>query len=158
MRGLDRALDANVDAGSQAEEEIDERRSGQRAQAAGGRSRRLRLSAVNNVDDILITGNDKSTISNLLSNLNSHFTMKHLGLARHFLGISIQYLQDKYFLSQPAYAYSLLQQANLTNCNSLANPSCTKTANSFLTGQYTRGPYNIQRTHRSSSIPHYNSA
>ncbi|PKU66764.1 Retrovirus-related Pol polyprotein from transposon TNT 1-94 [Dendrobium catenatum] len=78
------------------------------------------------VDDILITGNDNEAIANLLHNLHSKFTMKQLGLARHFLGITIQSTQDKYFLSQQSYAQSLLEQTNLQQCNSLSNPSSTK--------------------------------
>ncbi|XP_020691539.1 uncharacterized protein LOC110106117 [Dendrobium catenatum] len=78
------------------------------------------------MDDILITGNDNDAIANLLNKLNSQFTMKQLGLARHFLGITIQSMRDKYFLSQQSYAQSLLQQTNLHKCNSLSNPSSTK--------------------------------
>ncbi|KAI0516179.1 hypothetical protein KFK09_008851 [Dendrobium nobile] len=52
--------------------------------------------------------------------------MKNLGLAHRFLGIKIQKLQDKYFLSQSAYANSILNSVNLLHCNPLSNPSCTK--------------------------------
>ncbi|KAI0504692.1 hypothetical protein KFK09_015645 [Dendrobium nobile] len=83
------------------------------------------------VDDILITGNNEAAISDLLNKLNSQFTMKHLGIARHFLGISIQSTKDTYFLSQHAYALSLLQQTNLVKCNSLSNPSVTKEPSHF---------------------------
>ncbi|KAI0493625.1 hypothetical protein KFK09_023746 [Dendrobium nobile] len=78
------------------------------------------------VDDILITGNDNKAIFDLLQQLHIRFTMKHLGTANQFLGIHIKSLSDKYFLSQSAYALSLLQQTNLSNCNSLANPSFMK--------------------------------
>ncbi|KAI0527574.1 hypothetical protein KFK09_003179 [Dendrobium nobile] len=78
------------------------------------------------VDDILITGNDDDAISKFLHQLNQTFTLKHLGSTNHFLGIRIQHQQDKYFLSQESYATSIIQQANLANCNSAANPSCTK--------------------------------
>ncbi|KAI0502330.1 hypothetical protein KFK09_017278 [Dendrobium nobile] len=83
------------------------------------------------VDDILITGNDNEAIAALLHILNSQFTMKHLGIARHFLGISIQSTGDKYFLSQQSYAQTLLQQTNLTKYNSLSNPSFTKQPTQF---------------------------
>ncbi|KAI0507666.1 hypothetical protein KFK09_013793 [Dendrobium nobile] len=78
------------------------------------------------VEDILITGNDESAISTFLDKLNATFSLKHLGTANHFLGIKIQQLPDKYFLSQHAYALSIIKQANLLNCNPTANPSCTK--------------------------------
>ncbi|XP_020677779.1 uncharacterized protein LOC110096260 [Dendrobium catenatum] len=83
------------------------------------------------IDDILITGNNESAISNLLINLNSQFSMKHLGPASQFFGISIQSTKDTYFLSQSAYALSILQQTNLAKCNSLSNPSVTKQPSNF---------------------------
>ncbi|PKU71144.1 Retrovirus-related Pol polyprotein from transposon TNT 1-94 [Dendrobium catenatum] len=95
------------------------------------RRQRTQLFLLVYVDDILITGNDKEAITNLLQNLHSKFTMKQLGLARHFLGITIQSTPDKYFLSQQSYAQSLLQQTNLHKCNSLSNPSSTKQPNQF---------------------------
>ncbi|PKU63100.1 putative mitochondrial protein [Dendrobium catenatum] len=70
--------------------------------------------------------NDSNAIDNLLQQLHTRFTMKHLGKANQFLGIRIKTLPDKYFLSQSAYAFSLLKQTNLCNCNSLENPSTTK--------------------------------
>ncbi|XP_020689593.1 uncharacterized protein LOC110104706 [Dendrobium catenatum] len=77
----------------------------------------------------LITGNNKTAIEDLLQQLNQRFTMKQLGLAHHFLGVKIQSAKDKYFLSQTSYAQSILQQANLSQCNSLDNLSCTKLPN-----------------------------
>ncbi|KAI0523953.1 hypothetical protein KFK09_003317 [Dendrobium nobile] len=74
------------------------------------------------VDDILLTGNDPSAISELLKQLQTMFTMKNLGPASHFLGIKI----ETYLLSQSSYAQSILQIADLTLCNPVANPSCTK--------------------------------
>ncbi|PKU84061.1 Retrovirus-related Pol polyprotein from transposon TNT 1-94 [Dendrobium catenatum] len=78
------------------------------------------------VDDILVTGNNNAAISTVLTKLQSQFNMKNLGPAHHFLGIKIQSLKDKYFLSQSSYALSILKSVNLTDCNPLSNPSCTK--------------------------------
>ncbi|XP_020672727.2 uncharacterized protein LOC110092498 [Dendrobium catenatum] len=52
--------------------------------------------------------------------------MKNLGPASHFLGIKIETSKDKYLISQSSYAQSILQIADLTLCNPVANPSCTK--------------------------------
>ncbi|XP_020678092.1 uncharacterized protein LOC110096461 [Dendrobium catenatum] len=49
-----------------------------------------------------------------------------MGPANYFLGIQIETHPDKYHLSQSLYANSILQLADLTLCNPLANPSCTK--------------------------------
>ncbi|KAI0494420.1 hypothetical protein KFK09_024554 [Dendrobium nobile] len=78
------------------------------------------------VDDILITGNNSLAISDLLQKLHTKFAMKHLGQAHSFLGIQITSRPNQYFLSQPQYANSILQIANMTSSNSLANPTCTK--------------------------------
>ncbi|XP_020691342.2 uncharacterized protein LOC110105981 [Dendrobium catenatum] len=78
------------------------------------------------VDDILVTGDNSTAIQRLLDQLNRQFSMKHLGEANMFLGIRITKQNDQYFLSQEQYASSILQQADMLNCNSLANPTVTK--------------------------------
>ncbi|XP_020674690.1 uncharacterized protein LOC110093960 [Dendrobium catenatum] len=78
------------------------------------------------VDDILVTGNNDDAISKILTKIHSKFNMKNLGIAHHFLGIKIQTLSDKYFLSQSSYAQSILKSVHLDDCNPLSNPSCTK--------------------------------
>ncbi|XP_020685984.1 uncharacterized protein LOC110102139 [Dendrobium catenatum] len=83
------------------------------------------------VDDILITGSNKDIIQSILNKLSNEFSMKHLGLATKFLGIHIQKLSNAYFLSQSKYAFSILTLADLTRCNPLANPSCTKNPSTF---------------------------
>ncbi|PKU68032.1 Retrovirus-related Pol polyprotein from transposon TNT 1-94 [Dendrobium catenatum] len=79
------------------------------------------------VDDILLTGNDTTAMNELVAQMKSRFTMNDLGSANHFLGIKIESTPDKYFLSQNLYANSIIQLAELQNCNSVANPSFTKT-------------------------------
>ncbi|PKU65522.1 Retrovirus-related Pol polyprotein from transposon TNT 1-94 [Dendrobium catenatum] len=78
------------------------------------------------VDDILITGNNQTEISMIIEKLHKQFSMKDLGQANDFLGVKIDTLNNSYFLSQKSYAWSLLQLAQMTACNPLANPSCTK--------------------------------
>ncbi|KAI0507214.1 hypothetical protein KFK09_013336 [Dendrobium nobile] len=78
------------------------------------------------VDDILFTGNSTKTMAKILEQLNLKFSMKLLGLAHNFLGIQIQRNSNGYFLSQKQYASSILDTAELSNCNSVQNPLCTK--------------------------------
>ncbi|XP_020696587.1 uncharacterized protein LOC110109731, partial [Dendrobium catenatum] len=52
--------------------------------------------------------------------------MKDLGAAAEFLGIKIKRNADQIFLSQQRYAEQFLHQADLSRCNPLVNPSCTK--------------------------------
>ncbi|PKU64507.1 Retrovirus-related Pol polyprotein from transposon TNT 1-94 [Dendrobium catenatum] len=97
------------------------------------------------VDDILLTGNDSAVISTLINCLSSRFTMKSLGPAKDFLGIHIHSGSDEYFLSQTTYANSLLNQANLSNCNALANPCCTKLPFDFLPDTNLQDPHTYRR-------------
>lgn len=41
------------------------------------------------IDDMLITGNNKSAISQLITTLNSRFSLKDLGESKYFLGIEM---------------------------------------------------------------------
>ncbi|PKU80692.1 Retrovirus-related Pol polyprotein from transposon TNT 1-94 [Dendrobium catenatum] len=78
------------------------------------------------VDDVLLTGNNTSIMDQILLKLNTKFAMKHLGEAHMFLRITIDRFDNKFFLSQEAYARSILKSAKLTNCNNISNPTCTK--------------------------------
>ncbi|PKU78146.1 putative mitochondrial protein [Dendrobium catenatum] len=78
------------------------------------------------VDDILLTGNDTKTMTALVNQLKSQFTMKDLGTAHQFLGLRIDTHPDKYFMSQSVYAQSIINIAELQKCNSVANPCTNK--------------------------------
>ncbi|KAI0510265.1 hypothetical protein KFK09_010866 [Dendrobium nobile] len=97
------------------------------------------------VDDILITGNNSSAIFDLLQKLNQTFAMKHLGTAHSFLGINITTKPNQYFLSQPQYAKSILQQAGMSSSNSLANPNCTKLPQQFGNDPILSDPQNYRK-------------
>ncbi|KAI0502053.1 hypothetical protein KFK09_016998 [Dendrobium nobile] len=78
------------------------------------------------VDDILIIGNNDTEISTLIKQLNQSYALKPLGHVHNFLGIKIQSDSNRYFLSQPNYANSILQLAGHTKCKPTANPAYTK--------------------------------
>ncbi|KAI0530726.1 hypothetical protein KFK09_000274 [Dendrobium nobile] len=65
------------------------------------------------VDDILITGNNTSKISELISKLQMKFSLKELGLISFSLGIQVSHTANGYFLSQEQYAQDVLQAAGL---------------------------------------------
>ncbi|GKB13852.1 retrovirus-related pol polyprotein from transposon TNT 1-94 [Tanacetum coccineum] len=69
------------------------------------------------VDDIIITGNNKGTIDNIISQLGSDFALKDLGPLNYFLGIEIVPHVSSILLSQKKYILELLQSAGLSNCN-----------------------------------------
>ncbi|XP_020679450.1 uncharacterized protein LOC110097423, partial [Dendrobium catenatum] len=87
------------------------------------------------VDDILISGNNKSKISDLISQLQSKFSLKDLGPISFFLGIQVLHSPHGYFLSQSQYARDLIQAAGLDSCKPSQSPVAVKptlTSNNFL--------------------------
>ncbi|KAI0507536.1 hypothetical protein KFK09_013662 [Dendrobium nobile] len=78
------------------------------------------------VDDVLLTGNNDTVISQILQQLNTKFNMKHLGEAHMFLGINIARTENQFFLSQQSYALAILKSVQLHQCKGLSNPTCTK--------------------------------
>ncbi|GJU24330.1 putative RNA-directed DNA polymerase [Tanacetum coccineum] len=70
------------------------------------------------VDDIIVTGNNKGTIDNIICQLGSAFALKDLGPLNYFLGIEIIPYVSGILLSQKKYILELLQSAaGLSNSN-----------------------------------------
>ncbi|GKC46050.1 tryptophan aminotransferase-related protein 3-like protein [Tanacetum coccineum] len=74
------------------------------------------------VDDIIVTGNNKGTIDNIICQLGSAFALKDLGPLNYFLGIEIVPHVSGILLSQKKYILELLQSAGLSNCNPVSSP------------------------------------
>lgn len=67
------------------------------------------------VDDIIITGNDASSISSLISRLELKFSIKNLGPLRYFLGIEVSRSSKGIFLCQRKYILDILNDSGFTN-------------------------------------------
>uniref|UniRef100_A0A2N9EH43 Reverse transcriptase Ty1/copia-type domain-containing protein n=1 Tax=Fagus sylvatica TaxID=28930 RepID=A0A2N9EH43_FAGSY len=67
------------------------------------------------VDDIIITGDDHSSISNFKQFLHQQFEMKDLGHLSYFLGLEVSSDFTGYYLSQAKYAFDLLSHAGMTD-------------------------------------------
>ncbi|GJX48354.1 putative RNA-directed DNA polymerase [Tanacetum coccineum] len=80
------------------------------------------------VDDIIVTGNNKGTIENIISQLGSAFALKDLGPLNYFLGIEIVPRVFGILLSQKKYILELLQSAGLSNCNPVSSPMVTSSS------------------------------
>lgn len=66
------------------------------------------------VDDIIITCNKATQIKDLICQLNSQFSLKHLGNLSYFLGIEVSRLSHTgLFLSQSKYIYDLLKRTKM---------------------------------------------
>uniref|UniRef100_A0A2N9I0P8 Reverse transcriptase Ty1/copia-type domain-containing protein n=1 Tax=Fagus sylvatica TaxID=28930 RepID=A0A2N9I0P8_FAGSY len=67
------------------------------------------------VDDMIITWDDHSGISDFKQFLHQQFEMKDLGHLSYFLGLAVSSNSTGYYLSQAKYASDLLSRASLIN-------------------------------------------
>ncbi|KAL5762227.1 hypothetical protein ACOSP7_018491 [Xanthoceras sorbifolium] len=74
------------------------------------------------VDDMIITGDDVTGISDLKDFLRQHFEMKDLGHLSFFLGLEVSSDSNGFYLSQAKYVSDLLARAGLTDSKTTANP------------------------------------
>ncbi|GJR49611.1 retrovirus-related pol polyprotein from transposon TNT 1-94 [Tanacetum coccineum] len=77
------------------------------------------------VNDIIVTGNNKGNIDNILCQHGYAFTLKDLGPLNYFLGIEIVLHVSGILLSQKKYILELLQSAGASNCNLVSSPMVT---------------------------------
>nr|GEY88810.1 hypothetical protein [Tanacetum cinerariifolium] len=71
------------------------------------------------VDDIIVTGNNKGTIDNIISQLGFAFALKDLGPLNYFLGIKFVPHVSGILVSLNKHILELLQRVGLSNCNRL---------------------------------------
>ncbi|KAM7513703.1 hypothetical protein LguiA_003286 [Lonicera macranthoides] len=74
------------------------------------------------VDDMIITGDDISGISDLKQSLSQFFEMKDLGRLNYFLGLEVLSDSTGYYLSQVKYTSDVLARAGLTDCKTASTP------------------------------------
>ena len=74
------------------------------------------------VDDMIITRDDHSGISDFKQFLHQQFEMKDLGRLGYFLGLEVSSDSIGYYLSQAKYASDLLSCAGLTDTKVVSTP------------------------------------
>ncbi|GKV32948.1 hypothetical protein SLEP1_g41510 [Rubroshorea leprosula] len=74
------------------------------------------------VDDMIIIGDDISSIHDLKQFLSHKFEMKDLGVLSHFLGLEVTSSDDGYLISQTKYAYDLISKVRLTDSKTASTP------------------------------------
>jgi hypothetical protein len=74
------------------------------------------------IDNMIITGDDPEYIAFVKPHLSDQFLMSDLGPLRYFLGIEISSMLDGFFLSQEKYIQDLLNQASLTDHQTVETP------------------------------------
>lgn len=79
------------------------------------------------VDDIILTGNNESTIQDLILKLGTEFALKDLGWLHYFLGIEVQHCPNRIVLSPGKYTIDLLAKAKMLEASYLNTPMAIST-------------------------------
>jgi transposase InsO family protein len=74
------------------------------------------------VDDIVLTGNNSSFITQLISALSKVFELKDMGSLSYFLGLQIQRSTQGLTITQTKYATDFLTKHNMVNCSPCKTP------------------------------------
>jgi Reverse transcriptase (RNA-dependent DNA polymerase) len=77
------------------------------------------------VDDIIVTGNIKTTIQSLINSLDAQFSLKDLGPFNYFLGIQVTSVDNGVHLSQSKYFTSILDKTEMTGAKLCQIPLAT---------------------------------
>ncbi|KAL5737920.1 hypothetical protein ACOSP7_030681 [Xanthoceras sorbifolium] len=74
------------------------------------------------VDDILITGNDSMSITDIKKFLHNKFRLKDFGKLKYFFGIEISASRNVIFISQRKYALEIIKDAGLLGAAPINTP------------------------------------
>ena len=74
------------------------------------------------VDDVLITGSNKSLIDGLISTLQTRFSIKDLGESKYFLGVKFSRSSKGLHLRQEKYTKDLLQKTKMLSSKPVSTP------------------------------------
>ena len=74
------------------------------------------------VDDIVLTGNNSSFITQLIHALSKVFELKDMGSLSYFLGLQIQRSTKGLTITQTKYATDLLTKHNMVHCSPCKTP------------------------------------
>ncbi|KAA0052170.1 Cysteine-rich RLK (receptor-like protein kinase) 8 [Cucumis melo var. makuwa] len=74
------------------------------------------------VDDIVLTGNDQTEISQLKQRMGDDFEIKDLGNLKYFLGIEVARSKEGIFVSQRKYTLDLLTETGMLGCRLADTP------------------------------------
>jgi hypothetical protein len=86
------------------------------------------------VDDIILTGDDDTTITHIKQTLMKNFKMTDLGDARYYLGVELDYTFDGIYFHQKGYIEKLLERFGMTTCTPLTVPMNPRTKLQKQTG------------------------
>jgi hypothetical protein len=78
------------------------------------------------VDDIILAGDDKTTLDQVIAALKREFSMSYPGELRNILGISITQNDNEMTLSQFGYIKKLLTRFGMQDCKGAQTPMDAK--------------------------------
>lgn len=84
------------------------------------------------VDDMIFTGNDSTTLCQLVSQLNSEFALKDLRKLYYFFGIKFKQTDQALHLSQSKYINDPLPCAYMSLVKALLSPMISSTGTSIF--------------------------
>uniref|UniRef100_A0A2N9HT16 Reverse transcriptase Ty1/copia-type domain-containing protein n=1 Tax=Fagus sylvatica TaxID=28930 RepID=A0A2N9HT16_FAGSY len=87
------------------------------------------------IDDIVLTGNTPSFLTQLIANLSTVFELKDMGTLSYFLGFQIQRSTKGLTVTQTKYATDLLTKHNMVHCSPYKTPCVPNERLSTTCGQ-----------------------
>jgi Reverse transcriptase (RNA-dependent DNA polymerase)/gag-polypeptide of LTR copia-type/GAG-pre-integrase domain len=93
------------------------------------------------VDDIVLTGNNTSLITQIVHLLDQKFTIKDLGKLHFFLGIEVHPHDNGLLLTQSRYIYSILDRTHMHGAKPVNTPMATGLPLTKLSGAPFEDPH-----------------
>ncbi|KAL5581880.1 hypothetical protein UlMin_014322 [Ulmus minor] len=75
------------------------------------------------VDDMIVTGNDSSSMQFFVEKLHKKFALKDMGSLHHFLGIEVKRDDSGMYLTQSKYIDELLRRTHMENTSPCPTPA-----------------------------------
>ncbi|XP_070015860.1 uncharacterized mitochondrial protein AtMg00810-like [Nicotiana sylvestris] len=98
------------------------------------------------IDDIILTGDNRSLVTQFIRRLSKYFAMKDLGYLNDFIGIEAQRDSSGLLLSQTKYALDLFRRTNMLGCKHCVTQIASGSKLSALDGTPPSNPQAYQST------------
>ncbi|KAL6347384.1 hypothetical protein AAG906_018502 [Vitis piasezkii] len=86
------------------------------------------------VDDVLITSSSSTQVQDFITQLQTSFSLKDLGVPSYFLRLELTYTFQGVLLSQHKYIIDVLQKAHMDQTKPISTPMANGTSLSAYTG------------------------
>ncbi|KAG8492727.1 hypothetical protein CXB51_010487 [Gossypium anomalum] len=84
------------------------------------------------VDDLLVTGGDRSMLADFKAKMKDMFEMSDLGQMIYFLGMEVQQTHSGIFLGQKTFAVKILSKFSMENCKPTSTPMAAGAVNQAI--------------------------